>query len=142
MDNSEHVEEAHGSAEAAGTAESKLEAKEAVRKFVRAPVEIETIGGRPLVYRLWVSNEKPSARRKHASSGTKEAAEAARSEFKCEVCGKVFNENKKLLLHSRYHRKESSNDVFTCSVCGKSFDEQRKLLLHARYHKEVRKPRA
>jgi hypothetical protein len=115
---------------------SKTEQKERARRFFKTQVEMETVGGRPLVYELWVSSEKPAARKKHSPSGTSKEA-SAEARFKCDLCGKTFNENKKLLLHARYHKEGSDGGVFTCTVCSKSFDQQRKLLLHARYHKDL-----
>lgn len=101
-------------------------AKDEIRRFVKVLVEVETIGGRPLVFSMWASEDRAVPRKK------------AQSAFACDVCRKTFESAKKLLQHSRMH-SDGEQDVYTCSVCGKIFDEQRKLALHFRYHKAAEK---
>ncbi|UYI26303.1 hypothetical protein J0A71_01g01210 [Encephalitozoon cuniculi] len=105
-------------------------AKDEIRKFTKVPVEIDTVGGKPLVFMMWASEEKPVHRKRlHA--------EASRDVFGCESCEEVFDSFKKLQLHKAQHKgtsTEPSNSLF-CPVCKKTFDEKRKLMLHSRYHK-------
>lgn len=105
-------------------------AKDTIRKFVRIPVEVETIGGKPLVFSVWASEEKPVHRRRTQQSDVPR-------EFPCEHCKKVFDSGRKLMLHSKSHDRvhETEQVAHSCAVCGKSFDEKRKLTLHFRYHK-------
>lgn len=77
-------------------AEAVRECREAaLRKFIRMPVEIDTIGGKPLVYDMWVSDEKP-----HPVKPPSYIIQT----FTCSICNKEFDENRKLLLHVRYHK--------------------------------------
>ncbi|ADM12586.1 uncharacterized protein Eint_110860 [Encephalitozoon intestinalis ATCC 50506] len=104
-------------------------ARDEIRKFVRVPVEVDTVGGKPLMFTMWASEEKPIHKKKHAT-------EAYRDVFGCESCEGVFDSFKKLELHRALHKGSSDvpNPLF-CPVCKKTFDEKRKLMLHSRYHK-------
>lgn len=51
--------------------------------------------------------------------------------FPCNVCGCIFNTNKRVREHQRMHTGERS---FTCDICDKSFNRQDRLKIHKRYH--------
>ncbi|AFM99361.1 hypothetical protein EHEL_110870 [Encephalitozoon hellem ATCC 50504] len=104
-------------------------AKDEIRKFVKVLVEVDTVGGRPLVFMMWASEEKPIHKRRQPT-------EVSRDTFGCESCEEVFDTFKKLQLHKALHKNVSGeiNPLF-CPVCNKTFDEKRKLMLHSRYHK-------
>ncbi|EPR79798.1 Zinc finger protein [Spraguea lophii 42_110] len=61
-----------------------------MRKFYRKEVEIETINGYPIKIMVWASDEKPQLKVK------KEIIM-----HKCEVCGKEFDESRKVKQHTR-----------------------------------------
>lgn len=105
-------------------------AKEEIRRFSRVPVEVDTIGGSPLVLTMWASEQK-AVHRKRAHP------EASKSIFRCESCGEALDSLRKLQLHKARHRAASdgAESPYLCAVCGKTFDEKRKLTLHSRYHK-------
>ncbi|KAM0671757.1 hypothetical protein OCOL_001198 [Ordospora colligata] len=103
--------------------------KEEIRRFSKVPVEVETLGGEPLVFMMWATESKPVHRKKQI--------ECRKSTFDCEVCENVFDTSKKLETHVKMIHKKSDESAKThiCSVCGKGFDEGRKLALHSNYHK-------
>ncbi|AFN84068.1 hypothetical protein EROM_110860 [Encephalitozoon romaleae SJ-2008] len=104
-------------------------AKDEIRRFSKVPVEVDTSGGRPLMFMMWASEEKAIHKKKHST-------EASRDTFGCESCEEVFDTFKKLQIHRALHKDTSgeANPLF-CPVCKKTFDERRKLMLHSRYHK-------
>ncbi|KAH9410625.1 hypothetical protein HK407_12g17560 [Ordospora pajunii] len=103
--------------------------KEEIRRFTKVPVEVETLGGEPLVFMMWATESKPVHRKRQL--------ESRKSTFDCEVCDNVFDTSKKLEAHIKsVHKKPGeSAKTYICSVCGKGFDEGRKLALHSNYHK-------
>lgn len=58
-------------------------------RFYRKIVEIDTINGLPLEIEMWCTDEKY----------TKNIYI-----YKCDICKKEFDENRKLLLHRNYHK--------------------------------------
>lgn len=58
-------------------------------------VEIDTIDGLPIQVELWCSDINPKT--------IKFKDRKIPSVFKCDICGKEFDENKKMLLHKNYH---------------------------------------
>lgn len=109
-------------------------AKDEIRKFIRVPVEVETIDGKPLVFSMWASENKPIHRKKASQ------AEVSKEIFTCESCKRSFDSARKLQAHLKCHTKDESkedgqNASYSCSVCNKEFDQKRKLILHFRYHK-------
>jgi hypothetical protein len=63
--------------------------------YTRRLVEIDTIDGNPIQVELWCSDINPKT--------IKFEYKKTLSVFKCEICGKEFDENKKMLLHKNYH---------------------------------------
>lgn len=119
-----------------GAAEPTYDHKETVRNFCKVQHSIETIGGLPIIVDLWSSQERPRI--------TKRAAEPeVPTTFTCQICDKVFDENRKLLLHKRYHKEvkpilvdgKKKEELSKCDICGKEFDGENRLKLHRRYHK-------
>lgn len=104
--------------------------EDSIRKFVKVCVEVETIGGKPLIFSVWASEEKPVNKKRLAEG------EMLRS-LTCEFCSVSFDSDKKLQLHLKSHGNSPNEPggPISCAVCGKSFDEQRKLKLHSRHHK-------
>lgn len=67
-----------------------------VRRFRRENVSIPSISGETIIKSIWATDCEPSAPLPTAASET----------FKCETCGKEFDKRQKLLLHSRFHKKQ------------------------------------
>lgn len=76
--------------------ERKQESSEATNiSYSLREVEIDTINGLPLKVQLWCSDVNPKT--------IKFVDKKVPSVFKCDICGKEFDENKKMLLHKNYH---------------------------------------
>ena len=103
-------------------------AKDEIRRFVRVPVEVDTVGGSPLVLMMWASEQKAVHRKRSHP-------EVSKRVFQCDVCPDGFDSLRKLQLHKARHRAGGGESTHLCAVCGKTFDEKRKLTLHSRYHK-------
>lgn len=64
-----------------------------IRTFRQESVLISTANNEQLAVRMWVSDQEPP-------TPTKKKMEV----FRCDVCGKEFDKNQKLLLHARFHK--------------------------------------
>ncbi|EJW03490.1 hypothetical protein EDEG_02186 [Edhazardia aedis USNM 41457] len=67
------------------------------RKFHLKTIEIPTIGGEPIKLKTWASTEP-----RHLKKNEK------KTEIVCLVCGRVFDEKRKLLNHARYHKPKDN----------------------------------
>lgn len=70
-----------------------------VRKFRMEEVSIDTIGGAPLVLKVWVSDEKSKVVNK------KKPKEPVMLE--CDICKRSFDERRKLLIHKKCHNRQN-----------------------------------
>jgi hypothetical protein len=64
-----------------------------VRKFRLEKVAIDTLSGKSLYTKMWVTDEE------FFKKGEKE-----KESFKCEICEKEFDKKSKLTFHMRYHK--------------------------------------
>ncbi|KAM0673033.1 hypothetical protein GVAV_003524 [Gurleya vavrai] len=71
-----------------------------VRKFREEYVDVETIGGHPIRIKCWVSDEKPQVKRPKP----KEPEMIA-----CDICGREFDERRKMLIHARSHKTKAED---------------------------------
>lgn len=73
----------------------------------------------------------PSPARKPGRPPTKNAVSGQKSNFKCEICGRVFQRRRKLAIHARIHTDPDVYYKFPCDICGKKFTR----LQHVNRHK-------
>lgn len=53
----------------------------------------------------------------------------------CEVCGKKFSRESKIIIHMRVHTKEKP---YSCDICNKAFSQKYNLVNHIRVHTKER----
>ncbi|XP_051792609.1 zinc finger protein 664-like isoform X2 [Acanthochromis polyacanthus] len=68
---------------------------------------------------------------KSSLSGIHHDTDAGRKSLKCDVCGKTFENKRKLKKHHYIHK---SVKPFACNTCGKGFSFRSKLEIHMRSH--------
>ena len=54
--------------------------------------------------------------------------------FVCEVCGKIYDSNARLKMHTMEHLPEDQRMKFACSYCGKCFKNEFRVQLHEQIH--------
>lgn len=87
-----------------------------VRKFYQKDILIETFNGHPIKVKIWTSDDKMNLKKSKINDI---------SNFNCDVCGKEFEEKKKLLIHSRCHKKNKEKESNLNYVAGKQADNNR-----------------
>uniref|UniRef100_A0A7M5XKZ9 Uncharacterized protein n=1 Tax=Clytia hemisphaerica TaxID=252671 RepID=A0A7M5XKZ9_9CNID len=99
-------------------------------KFCRKlPIETdEAIGNSCIGIRKQISTSTSNVKYKGKVNGKKGDKEKP---YKCDICGKGFNNSGNLQIHLRTHTGEKP---YKCDICGKGFNQSNNLQTHLRTH--------